>query len=44
MSWTPEQAALQDSTREFVRREVAPHLQCRRERVQRIAAARRFGR
>ncbi len=27
MSWTPEQAALQDSTREFVRREVAPHLQ-----------------
>ena len=27
MSWTPEQVALQDSTREFVRREVEPHLQ-----------------
>ena len=27
MSWTPEQLALQESTREFVRREVSPHLQ-----------------
>jgi len=27
VSWTPEQLALQDSTREFVRREVEPHLQ-----------------
>ena len=27
MSWTDEQLALQDSTREFVRREVTPHLQ-----------------
>src|SRR6476469_7955994 len=26
-SWTDEQLALQESTREFVRREVAPHLQ-----------------
>ena len=27
MSWTDEQVALQESTREFVRREVTPHLQ-----------------
>ncbi len=27
MTWTDEQVALQDSTREFVRREVTPHLQ-----------------
>ncbi|WP_027861594.1 acyl-CoA dehydrogenase family protein [Marmoricola sp. URHB0036] len=27
MTWTPEQLALQDSTRAFVRREVEPHLQ-----------------
>ncbi len=27
MTWTPEQLALQESTREFVRREVEPHLQ-----------------
>ena len=27
MSWSPEQVALQESTREFVRREVSPHLQ-----------------
>jgi acyl-CoA dehydrogenase len=27
MSWTDEQLALQESTREFVRREVTPHLQ-----------------
>jgi len=27
MSWTDEQVALQDSTREFVRRDVEPHLQ-----------------
>ncbi len=27
MTWTDEQRALQDSTREFVRREVVPHLQ-----------------
>jgi acyl-CoA dehydrogenase len=27
VSWTPEQLALQDATREFVRREVEPHLQ-----------------
>ena len=27
MTWTDEQVALQESTREFVRREVTPHLQ-----------------
>ncbi len=27
MTWSPEQVALQESTREFVRREVSPHLQ-----------------